>query len=91
VNGVVCPKSNRDQVVRIKETGIPGFDLLDSYGIQMVNVETLVNLITFDTQITTVVPNDDLMSSLTPFAGCVKVLIDPTIEPERYFSDSTFE
>jgi len=60
--------SNRDQVVRIDETGVSGFELLESDGIDVMDIDPVVDLIALDPKIAAFVSDDDPVSSLAPLS-----------------------
>lgn len=91
VNSVVGSVCDGDQVVGIEEAVIAIFELLEGDRIQVMNVETLMDLIAINTQIACVVANDDLVTSLTPLSRRVEALIHPTGVTERRSTYLTFE
>jgi hypothetical protein len=68
VDGVVRSVSNRDQVVRVDETGVSGFELLESDGIDVMNIDPIMDLITLDPKIATFISDDDPVPSLAPLS-----------------------
>jgi hypothetical protein len=91
MDGVVSSVRNGDQVVGVEETVVSGLDLLDGDRVQMVNVETAVNLVTIDPKIASVVSDDDSVPGLTPLTRRVEVLVDPSVESKSRFTDSALE
>lgn len=46
------------------------------------DIDPVVDLVTFDSQVTAFVPNDDPVSGLAPLSRGVEALIDPSVETE---------
>lgn len=55
------------------------------------NVDSIVDIVSFDSQIATVVTYDNVVSDITPLGRSVESLIDVSIESERYISDLPVE
>lgn len=49
------------------------------------------NLVTVDSEIATIVSNDDLVSQTSPLGGSVEPLVDVAIESESLFADNPLE
>ncbi len=56
-----------------------------SHRIHVVNQDTIVNLVTFYSKITTVISSNNVVSKLFPLSRCVKSLIDVAIKPKSSF------
>lgn len=54
----------------------------------MVDVQSFVNLVTWNTQVAAFVSGDDSTTDLSPFSGRIELLIEISVEPEGGFSDS---
>jgi hypothetical protein len=46
---------------------------------------------TFDTQVAAIVPDDHMISNPSPFSGCVKPLIEYSIESKGIFTNLTIQ
>lgn len=91
VNGVVGSVGDGDQVVGIEETVIASLELFECDRIQVMDAETTMDLEPIEAEVTSVVSNDDSVTSLTPFTRCVEALVHPAVEPERRLSDVAFQ
>ena len=87
MNGVVCSVGNCNKIVRIQDARISGLDLLQRDRVQMMDIQTLMNLVPIDSQVASVISNDYSVPSLPPFSGSVKGLISPPIETESRLSN----
>ncbi len=67
----VCPVSSTDNILRVKDAGPAIYDVVRSDWIQMVNNDWLEDLITLTSEITSVVPNNDLVAKPAPFGRVV--------------------
>lgn len=59
--------------------------------VHVMNQDSIVNIVTFDTQITTIVSRDDYVADVTPLPRRVELLIHPPFEPEGRISHSSAE
>lgn len=87
VNGVVSPKSYRYQELGIQDSGIPFFNIGDSHRVHVMDVDGVMNVVTFDTHVTSVVPDDDVVSNVPPLSRRVEALVHPAVEPKGCFTD----
>ena len=69
-----------DKILRIKNPSFTITQVLRAYGIHVVHHQLRMNLIAWDSKITAVVTDYDLITNMLPFTGPVKPLIDPTVE-----------
>jgi hypothetical protein len=63
----------------------------EHHWIHVMNDNIRMNLVTLNSQITTIVSYNDVFPKLTPLCRRVELLIDPTIEPERCRTDLASE
>jgi hypothetical protein len=78
-----------DEKLGIENTHV-AFDYVGGrHRIQMVNRDSLMNIVTLNTEVATVVSNDDMIADVTPLLGHVELLVDVTIEPEGRLSNRT--
>jgi len=48
---------------------------------------TIVNLVSFNSEITTFIPSYGIMAKTTPFSGRIELLIDPSVSAEGCTAD----
>lgn len=88
MNRIVRFVGATDQKIRIQDVWIEECDLIWSNRIHVMNNDTTVDFVTFQTQIAAIIARNDLISDSFPLSGLVKPLIQITIEPESLVSDS---
>ena len=84
MNGVVRGLCRGDQKVRIENPVFSVNDVAWLHRIDVVYKQFVVNLKPGKPEIASVVSNDHLFSDLFPFTGCVEVLIEVSVESERF-------
>lgn len=91
MNRVVGTNRRGDKELRIDKRQIPlqNIDLRD--WVHVMDDDSTVDLIALDAQITAIVSDNNLVSSLSPLSRAVKALIDPSIEPKGGCSYNTTE
>src|ERR1044072_8588697 len=89
MDGVVGLVSDRDQKFRVENAWISTRNISDGHRIHVMDVETMMNVIAVNPQITSIVPMDDMPPDLTPFCRSVEPLIDVSIETERILTGDT--
>jgi hypothetical protein len=57
----------------------------------MMNRDPLMNIVTFDAKVTSVVSYDDMIANVTPLSRDVELLVDVTIETEGRLADCAAE
>jgi len=91
MNRVVCDVRGADQEFGI-ECVISSMDNIAlGKRIHVMNYQTSMDIITFDTQITPFVSNDYFLTKLPPLPGRIKLLIDPSVEPKCFATNYTFQ
>lgn len=88
MNRIVHLVRATDQKIRIQDVWIEEFDLIWSNRIHVMNKDTTVDFVTFQTQIAAIIARNDLISDSFPLSGLVKPLIQITIEPKSLVSNS---
>ena len=53
MDGIVCSMIRGDEKIRIDDRGVPTQDLFFNHRVHVVNVDSVMDLITFDPQIAT--------------------------------------
>ena len=89
MNGVMRLVCYANQVVKIQSTSRSVQDVLFVDRVHVVHDNSIMNLMSFDSEITTFISRYDVVTKATPFTGCIELLIDPTITAEgrtAYFS-----
>lgn len=66
-------------------------DVVNVNRIHVVNYDLTVNLITIYTQIHTVIPHNHIVAYALPFGRPVKLLIEISLEAERFFPNFAAE
>lgn len=77
----------RDEVFRIKNAGVPESNIFGVHRIHVMDDEFGMDLVSFDSEVTTVVSSDHVVPNLSPFGRGVELLVDVAIEPERRVTD----
>lgn len=91
VNGIVGLVRGGNKELGIKDVLTTVNNLVNTHRIHVVNNGTTVDLVTLDAEITSFVPKEDGVSNMPPLPRAIEPLINPTIEPERRFSDFSSE
>jgi hypothetical protein len=91
VDGIVCPFGSSDQEFRIKYPLFAIFDVTRCQWIEVVNKKLSSDLVTWNAQITPVIPRNYVRTSLTPLMRLVESLVNPPIESESLFTDVTMK
>jgi hypothetical protein len=78
-----------DEELRIEYAEVSLKHILWFHGIHVMDIKSIVNFVTINTEITTIVSDNDVLTNLLPFARSVKHLVDVSIEPEGCIADST--
>jgi len=89
MDGVVGTNGGRYQEFRIDDPVFTVENIVTSDGIHVVNQDLRVDLIARNTEITTLISEDNLVPGLSPLRRPIKSLIDPPIEAERACSDDS--
>lgn len=89
MNGVVGSVCGRDEKLGIENALIAFKNLVRLHRVHVMNVNSIMNLVSFDTKITTQVSSYDVLANVLPLGGSVKHLIDVTIETESRFTYTT--
>lgn len=84
---IVCIMRSRNQKFRIQQEIAFLLDILKRYWIHVVNEDSPVNLITFDTEIAAIVSENYFVSNVLPLLGSVEYLIKISIEPKGILSN----
>jgi hypothetical protein len=71
-----------NQVAEIKSHACPVLNIPLSKRIHVMNDQSRVDLMTLETEITTIISNYCLLTQGTPLSRCIKFLINPSIESE---------
>ena len=66
-------------------------DVIAIHWIDVMNHELAVDFIPFNTKITTVVTNDDVLANLFPLVGRVERLVDVSVKPKCSLTDRASE
>jgi hypothetical protein len=82
VDGIVGSVRSGDQELGIKDARVPFENVVRLHGIHVMHVDSIMNLVAFNTKIATQVSSDDVLTNTLPFSGCVEHLVDVAIESE---------
>lgn len=75
------------QILRVEYGLIRFFHLLPCKRIHVMNDDLVVNIPAFNSEITAIVANDDLISEQPPSLGIVKSLVQKSFKSKRGLSD----
>lgn len=82
---------NADKVLRIKKARPSLKNIVYRDWVYVMNVDSTLNAVPVKAHVASVVSNDYVPSSSTPFWRRIKVLIEKTAVAERVFSDFSVE
>lgn len=82
VNGSMRPVGDRDEIVRIENARVAVRHVSHCHRDDVVNGDGLVNFVPVDSQVATVVPDDDLVTQVPPFSRPVECLVEVTVVTE---------
>nr|DAW19383.1 MAG TPA: hypothetical protein [Caudoviricetes sp.] len=88
MDGLMRIKGNTNKIVWIENHLTTLINVVYSHGIQMVDIDSQMKVITFDSKITAIVTNDYLITNMFPFSRTIESLIDVSIITKRFSSDS---
>ena len=80
-----------DQELGIEYSWIAAFDINDVHRIHVMNVDSIVDIKTFDTKVASVITHDHMVTDITPFSGSIKGLVEVAIKPEGYITNLAVE
>lgn len=83
MNGVVGLVCCRDEKLDVEDLWVTAIDVGKRDRVHVMNIRAIMNLVSLNTQITTIVSNEDVPTDMTPLGGSVEHLIHPPVEPER--------
>lgn len=72
MDGIVGVLCGCDQEFRVQNPVFPVTNIVQCYRVHVMNKKTVVNLVTGDTQIATIITHNDVVSSAFPLGGSVK-------------------
>lgn len=87
----MCHARNADKVLGIEKTRPSLKNIVYRDWVYVVNVDSALNTVALKAHVASVVSDDYVSSSSTPFWGRIKVLIEKTAVAERVFSDFSVE
>lgn len=82
-------ETSRYNVFGVEDHWVASDDVLDRYGVYVVDKYSLMQIEPSTCQIAAVVSDNDLISEVQPLTRMVEYLIQISIMPERVRSDST--
>ena len=82
---------NADKVLRIKQLRSSLKNIVYRDRVYVVNVDSALNAVALKAHVASIVSDDYVSSSSTPFRRRIKVLIEKTAVTERVFSDFSVE
>ena len=82
---------NADKVLRIEKAQSSLKNVVHRDRVYVVNVDSALNAVALKAHVASVVSDDYVSSSSTPFWGRIKVLIEKTAVAERVFSNFSIE
>jgi hypothetical protein len=87
MNGVVGSMCSCDEELGIDHALVALMYVVRRQRIHVMDVESIVNLVTFDTEVACQVSSDDMLTNVFPFLRHVKHLIHVTVETESLSTD----
>lgn len=89
VDGVVGTVGNADQELGVEDVGVAFLNIPDRHRVHVVDVHGVMDLVTFDSHVASVVSDDDVVAKIPPFPRGVETLVHPTVKPKGRLSDLT--
>jgi len=80
------PSGHTDQVLGVDYVVIEVNDVIESDRVHVMHEDGTVNMVTFDSEVASVVSDDHLVSYGSPFSAGVELLIEMPVIAEGYFA-----
>ena len=91
MNGVVGSEGCCDQVLWLEYPFVAVTKVVDHHRIHVMDIDPTVDLVPIDSQIATIVTNDDMIPNLLPLARPVELLVDVAVPTKRGISNVSVE
>ena len=78
----MCLVGHANQVIQTQQSPVAVFQIIHSHRVDVMNIDSSVNLSSWDAEITAVVSHDNLMPDSFPLWRVIKPLIKYSVKPE---------
>ena len=91
MNSVVRPVCCGNQIIRVENKIIRVLEVLRRDRVNVMNQDSVMNVVAFNSQITTMIFCDYVLSKLLPLRGSIESLIEVSVKPKSWVPNRSWK